>query len=207
MAREFRAPLAVLLTLGLWAGLGSTVSAQTISQPTGDATIVGGGAYHGQSFTATITGTVTRIDVRSRTAGPFFLRLYNGGTGSGVSNSIGTPAFSQPVVLTDTGSDAVGFNPIVLSTPFPVTLGQQYTFVLDNGGGGTPPLSINTTAPYGGGTFRNASGSVDGWDLVFQVYESAPTPVPTMSEWSMILLSFLMAGGAALYIQRRRMFG
>ena len=33
---------------------------------------------------------------------------------------------------------------------------------------------------------------------------SAPAPVPTMSEWAMILLGVLLAGGAALTIQRRR---
>lgn len=32
----------------------------------------------------------------------------------------------------------------------------------------------------------------------------APAPVPTLSEWAMILLGVLLAGGAALTIQRRR---
>lgn len=32
----------------------------------------------------------------------------------------------------------------------------------------------------------------------------APTPVPTLSEWAMILLGLTLAGGAALVIQRRR---
>ena len=32
----------------------------------------------------------------------------------------------------------------------------------------------------------------------------APTGIPTMSEWAMILLGVLLAGGAALMIQRRR---
>ena len=33
---------------------------------------------------------------------------------------------------------------------------------------------------------------------------SAPAPVPTLSEWAMILFGSVLAGGAALYIQRRR---
>lgn len=33
---------------------------------------------------------------------------------------------------------------------------------------------------------------------------SAPAPVPTLSEWAMILLGLMLAGGAALTIQRRR---
>lgn len=32
----------------------------------------------------------------------------------------------------------------------------------------------------------------------------APVAVPTMSEWAMILLGLMLAGGAALYIQRRQ---
>lgn len=33
----------------------------------------------------------------------------------------------------------------------------------------------------------------------------APAPVPTLSEWAMILMGLMLAGGAALYIQRRRL--
>ena len=33
----------------------------------------------------------------------------------------------------------------------------------------------------------------------------APTPVPTMTEWAMILFGTILAGGAALYIQRRKL--
>lgn len=32
-----------------------------------------------------------------------------------------------------------------------------------------------------------------------------PTPVPTLSEWAMILFGLILAGGAALMIQRRQM--
>lgn len=32
----------------------------------------------------------------------------------------------------------------------------------------------------------------------------SPAPVPTMSEWAMILFGTVLAGGAALYLQRRR---
>ena len=33
-----------------------------------------------------------------------------------------------------------------------------------------------------------------------------PAPVPTLSEWAMILFGTILAGGAALYIQRRQQF-
>lgn len=32
----------------------------------------------------------------------------------------------------------------------------------------------------------------------------APEPVPTLTEWGMILLAVLLAGGAALHLQGRR---
>lgn len=46
----------------------------------------------------------------------------------------------------------------------------------------------------GGGAFRIAAVSPS----------LAPAAVPTLSEWAMILFGTLLAGGAALYIQRRR---
>ena len=36
-------------------------------------------------------------------------------------------------------------------------------------------------------------------------FSVAPTPVPTMTEWAMILFGTILAGGAALYIQRRKL--
>lgn len=32
---------------------------------------------------------------------------------------------------------------------------------------------------------------------------AAPTPVPTMTEWAMVLFGMILVGSAALYIQRR----
>lgn len=49
---------------------------------------------------------------------------------------------------------------------------------------------------------RNSSG-----DLGFTVQfgAAAPAPVPTMTEWAMILLGVMLAGSAAVILQRRRM--
>lgn len=38
----------------------------------------------------------------------------------------------------------------------------------------------------------------------FKIAPPPPTPVPTLSEWAMIALSVLLAGGAALHLERRR---
>ena len=53
--------------------------------------------------------------------------------------------------------------------------------------------------PTGGGVFEYC----DGADCPAP---PTPTPVPTMTEWAMILFGVILAGGAALHIQRRRRF-
>lgn len=44
----------------------------------------------------------------------------------------------------------------------------------------------------------------DGHTFLLPGYVAPPAPVPTLSEWAMILLGVALAGGAALTIQRRR---
>jgi len=201
----FRVLLGAGLAIGIWAGLGVAAQAQTISQSVGT-TAYGSTINLGQSFTATTTGTVTQINVRSRGAGGYFLHLYNGGAGSGVSGGIGTPAYGQAVTLTAFPDNLTGFNTLLLATPFPVIQGQQYSFTIDNNGGGSaPPLAGNGANPYAGGglvTFGNSVSGVS--DLVFQIYETPTPPIPTLSEWAMILFGVILAGGAALLIQRRQ---
>lgn len=53
-------------------------------------------------------------------------------------------------------------------------------------------------------TGRNAP-STTYIDDVSIVAAAAPSAVPTLSEWAMILLGLTLAGGAALYLQRRRL--
>jgi len=48
-----------------------------------------------------------------------------------------------------------------------------------------------------------AASTVQTYQL--QVAPSAAASIPTMSEWAMILLGLALAGGAALFIQRRRL--
>ncbi len=64
-------------------------------------------------------------------------------------------------------------------------------FTSDNFFCGTPPCApIITDVP-----FR------------LTVQATGPAPVPTLSEWAMILFGTVLAGAAALTIQRRRQFG
>lgn len=60
-----------------------------------------------------------------------------------------------------------------------------YTLLLSQWGNGGTDFSINVTGPA-------------------PLTSGAPAPVPTLSEWAMILLGAVLAGGAALQLHRRR---
>ncbi len=76
-----------------------------------------------------------------------------------------------------------------------------------SGGAG---VVIATIADQPGGlTLRGDTLYVSAYDsgYVYQVaLPSEPAPVPTMTEWAMILFAVMLAGGAALHLQRRRRF-
>ena len=181
------------------------IHAQTISQPVGTATY--GVAGTGQSFTATLTGVVNRIDVRSRTTGGGTLYIYNGANGSGTVGVVGAPAYTQAVALTDSGSDAAGFSSIVLTTPFPVTAGSQYSFALSGFA-----LSGTNTNPYAGGTkLDDFAGPSPNQDIPFQIFEALAPPtaatsaaIPTMSDLALISISAILGLFGVAWLSRRR---
>ena len=85
----------------------------------------------GQAFTAPLTGAIQAIEVRAdaptrRTR----LFIYDGDNGSGVTDSIGTPAYTQSEVEIYAGTSS-GRTRILLSEPFPVEIGRSYTFVFE----------------------------------------------------------------------------
>lgn len=55
-----------------------------------------------------------------------------------------------------------------------------------------------------GGTFVPTAPNANNSTASFFSVANTPAPVPTLSEWAMILFGAILAGGAALYIQRRR---
>jgi len=78
--------------------------------------------------------------------------------------------------------------------PAPVTQG-----VVTNGSNGNGVVNSYATpfVAFGGG----ASVPI----RLNTIFVPVPTPVPTMTEWAMILLGLMLAGGAAVLIQRRQM--
>lgn len=195
-ARRTLSCLAVVAALSL--GWTAAASAQTIVQNA--ATTNSGVNGLGQSFTATLTGTVSQIQVRSRINATTTVNFYNG-TGSGIGGNIGTPVSAQAVTLVDIGDDTTGFQTIVLATPLPIVAGQTYSFAF----GGVSAASLTTTDVYAGGSaFNQFNNTLPNSDLAFTVTEVVP-PVPTMSEWMMILFGLGLGGAAVLAVQRRRL--
>jgi len=65
--------------------------------------------------------------------------------------------------------------------------------------------SLNGTGPFVTAVAKNAySVSVTN---AAGAPAPAPAAIPTMTEWAIILFGMVLAGGAALYLQRRRMLG
>lgn len=183
----------------LFAFVAGSASAQTISQPIGLGATMADGI--GQTFTATLTGTVTEIQVRARTNGVRTIYFFNG-AGSGTLGSHASAVHSQSVTLVDQGSNSAGFQTIVLTTPLPVTAGNVYAFAFDSAS-----LAARSPSAYvGGDTIVGYYMKYPNQDFAFTVTEVAtPATVPTITEWAMILFGLILAGGAALMIQRRRM--
>lgn len=190
----FAAMCAVFFTLAAW-----PASAQVISQPNGTATL--SARELGQSFTATVTGTVTEIQVSARDNVASTVYFFNG-AGSGTHGSNASAVSSQAVNLVDQGNNAAGFQTIVLETPLPVVAGNVYSFAF----GGFARISIDLNPYAGGNPIINYNTPYTNYDLAFTVTQVAPHPaaVPTMTEWALILFGTVLAGGAALYIKRRR---
>jgi hypothetical protein len=193
----FRVFLAALV-----AGFVLHAQAQTVSQPVDVGGAIGGDGI-GQSFTATTTGTITAIRVRTDTAtATFNLLIYNGGAGSGTAGLVGAPAYTQAGVVVNGVASNGAFTTIALTTPFPITAGQQYTFVFQDAPGGAL-FWFHNVDPYAGGQVISDFGdtvSVVGADLAFEVVQAAAAvpaaAVPTLDAAALVLLALSMAAVA-----------
>jgi len=130
----------------------------------------------GQSFTATATAQITKISVRPQSALNGNLLIYNGSAGSGTNNVIGTPAYSQAGVSLAATTDTGPLRDIVLTTPFPVTAGNTYTFIFQ----GPNAFFIAIGDVYTGGGLVNSYGNVSSfntYEFAFQVWAELPQTI------------------------------
>ncbi|WP_298161459.1 IPTL-CTERM sorting domain-containing protein [Brevundimonas sp.] len=144
-----------------------------------DTAIAGGGPTVGEATLGTIA-----LLAHPTVAG---VTTFNGGFDSYRSSGAITPG-STLVASWSTGEPLVAFKQV---------------------GAGTV-VSLNFFPPSSDSRSGFWTASTDGAKLMANALVFAgdgaapPAPVPTLSEWAMILFGLILAGGAALYIQRRQ---
>ena len=102
---------------------------------------------------------------------------------------------SQPVVVIANGIS----RPLTLDYVARHTIGGAPVIAASFNEPPMPGENTITSMTVGGRSFLTCNGHI--FPLPGYV---APEPVPTLTEWAMILLAALLAGGAALHLQRRR---
>lgn len=209
--------IAVLMALGLLLCTPALASAQAITLATPQSTNNG---QNGVMFDVTALNDVTITSLATH--------MSSGATVSNIYGRSGTHVGFEDsnvgwTLLGTGGALAAGTNqpvPVTLNVAIPA--GQTYALY----------LQTNGSIAYRNGT---SVGTVDASDANLQIKQGtgkqlvfgnnfrprvftgtvtyvtglapppAPVAVPTMSEWAMILFGLMLAGGAALYIQRRRL--
>jgi|GEM_PF-4226534 len=116
----------------------------------------------------------------------------------------GGPRANVQIVVIDRSDIAPGDFDYEINTQGLARVPAIQSFQIDGvgvGRAGVPEFSAGSQAYRSTWTFRNGQlTSGTGPTLI-----AAAAAVPTMTEWAMILFGTMLAGGAALYLQRRRL--
>jgi hypothetical protein len=121
----------------------------------------------GQTFTATDTGQIGSITLQTGTtsnSGSFTLYLCNGASASSTA-CVNAPVYSQSIAVPSATSTIFT---IQLATPFNVTSGSQYTFVLGTTAAGTS-FRDQSSNVYTGGLLVNPTGQDAAADFYFKI--------------------------------------
>lgn len=140
-------------------------------------------------------------DLRPRTSGDLTVTVDRTPCGAGSSNiTVFGTTLDQPPSQPNGG----GFNTTLLvpsvtvGAPLAAGASIDVRFLLGIQQTGTSRFAVVAEGfPAGGGIFEFCNGAGCPAPV-------APAPVPTMSEWAMILMGMILAGAAVLLIQQRR---
>jgi len=158
----------------------------------------------GQSYTATVDGHISQIDIKSvLPLSNARINIYNGSNGSGIPANPGSPDYTQNGInlVTNNPMDPNDWTSISLSTPFPVTSGSTYSFIIENQ---VPVDAVqlyveNSNNYIGGHLFVQYALVQSGYDLNFRIWETStppppgPTPTPIKAWPAAIALLALVA--------------
>ncbi len=151
---------------------------------------------YGHSFTAVCDGNITSITVNIASGYGITngtLNLYNG-------ESVATSIYTQSNInLSD------GVQTITMTTPVPVTVGL-HTFTLS--GANSFRVRYSDSNPYADGQAFFVDSFVSFADGYFEIQISeSGDPIPTLSEWGMIIMSLILGASAFYTIRRKRSNG
>lgn len=183
MLRKLLAALTVVLTLGLAPAAMAAPVTWYATATYDDGAVLGGSFVYDAD-----TNTYSSVNL-TMTGGNRPNRTYV--TGAVVMTS------TVLVALTSAGTGTG--NPIIELV---------WTGALDNAGGSRPLAASLRDGECANSSCGSISSTPEPRRVVSgQVSTTAPivTPVPTLTEWAMILLGLVLAGAAALHIQRRRL--
>lgn len=170
-------------------GTGCIQNAGYSGQPTLGNTTTGGACI--LTFSKPLATSSFVIDVSVINGGDVNAFVLDGGTYALQPADVSaSPVFADPNVATASGGQ------LLYSGGGVGTAGARVVF------GAAAPASVTTleiSQIDAGGSGSPYRICADDADVVL-----APVAVPTMTEWAMILFGTILAGGTALYLQRRR---
>ena len=146
------------------------------------------------------TSATLRLNARNVEGGPNTIEVRE------IANA--DPDAAAPAVLYPDLADGPIFGtsaPVVTDEIFTITLNAQGLAEVNAKRGGTVHLAlINASQTLPDDNVFGGSGGFGPRELILAPVAGAAA-VPTMTEWAMILLGLMLAGGAVVLIQRRRL--
>ena len=201
---------AIFLTIGFHAApaFGQTVTVQQTASTDMMAGITDATSSRGQ--TVLVPAGVTRLlQFTLQTGGDVtpVVRAYDNSTGT-----IGATLYTAPPLTAPPFPAPAGDITTIIPAPgIAVTPGSHiWIGSTQNAPGMSGQINGSNVDRYPDGVMVDVSGGVSAprpmWDFYFiAVFGSeAPAAVPTLSEWTMILMGLMFAGGTVLLIHRRR---
>lgn len=165
----------------------------------------------GQSFTPTTNGNITSISIKlidtNLNTGDISLQL---GMDPG-PNAIIPLANPSNATATVTASNQTGIVTFDLSAnPFPVTSGTLYRMQFHSKTNTTNAsiikLDMGSPSTYSGGSVHDGFVFTSGFDLNFSITISPPsnsTPIPTLSQWSLLIFGLLVLNVGLVFVRER----
>ncbi len=170
----------------------------------------------GQSFTPTTNGNITSISIKllgsgiemNTNTGNVNL-LLGTDTGPNTIFPLTNPAYAVATVTTSNLTGVITFD--LSATPFPVTSGTLYRMQFNSNtvSPNVIKLDMSSASNYtGGNVFDDIGATAVGLDLNFSITLSPPTtnvPIPTLSQWGLMIFALLILNLGLVLIQERVM--